>query len=71
MVNLLLRDGGEVPVLGEVLPNQPVRILVRSALPGCVGMSKVEIGLQFLGNLLMFGELLAVVRGQRMYLSPR
>ena len=32
-VDLLLCDGGEVPVLGEVLPDQPVGVLVGAALP--------------------------------------
>src|SRR5690348_10947077 len=55
----------KVGALGEVLSKQAVRVLVRSALPGRVGVAKVdpEAGKGF--DVLVEGQLAALVPGER------
>ena len=55
----------EIGALGQVLPDEPVGVLVESALPGMVGVGEVALGVESLGDGLMVGELLAVVIGER------
>ena len=55
----------EVRAFGQVLANEPVGVLVELALPGMTGVSEVAISVELLGGDLMVGELLAVVRGER------
>jgi len=56
---------GEVRSLREILPNQAIAVFVCSPLPRSVGMCKVELRPQCLGDGAMFGKLPPVVRGQR------
>ena len=58
-------EGVEIGALGQVLPDEPVGVLVESALPGMVGVGEVALGVESLGDGLMVGELLAVVIGER------
>ena len=55
----------EIGALGQVLTDEPVGVLVESALPGMVGVGEVALGVESLGDGLMVGELLAVVIGER------
>jgi hypothetical protein len=49
----------------QVLTDEPVGVLVESALPGMVGVGEVALGVESLGDGLMVSELLAVVIGER------
>lgn len=49
------------PPLREVLPEEPVGVLVGSALPGVVRQREVEFHAQRLGDLRVLGELLAAI----------
>ncbi|MBU6460842.1 MAG: hypothetical protein KGQ58_08205 [Proteobacteria bacterium] len=60
----LLCDGGEVFVPGEVVPYQPIGILVRAVLPGRIGMSKTGARLPLSGNHFMRFKFLSVVHIQ-------
>ena len=46
---------------GHILANQPVGVLVESALPGMVGMGKIHSRVQRLADRGMVGKLLAVI----------
>jgi len=56
---------GKVRPFREELAQQAVGILVGAALPGCVRPGKVDSKLQLLLDRFEFGELLAVVAGDR------
>jgi transposase len=43
---LLMADLAEVHALGQVLAHEPVGVLVRSALPGAVGIAEEDVHLQ-------------------------
>ena len=70
VIQFLPGDGAQVPVLGEVLADQPIGIFVRTPLPGVVGMGKVDSGVQELGDPFVFGSLRAVVQRERMHPVP-
>ena len=60
-------DGIEAHLfLREELVDMAVHGLVRTISPGRMGISEVEIGIKVLGDLLVLGELPAVVGGHRM-----
>ena len=61
--DLLKCESPEIGALGQVLPDEPVGVLVESKLPGMVGVGEVALGVESLGDGLMVGELLAVVIG--------
>ena len=61
VIQFLPDDGAQVPVLGEVLADQPMGIFVRAPLPGAVGMGKVDDGAQGRGDPFVFGSLRAIV----------
>jgi hypothetical protein len=63
--NLVRGSGIEAHLLREELENQVVHTLVRAAFPGGIGMSEEEVGIEFFGDTLMLGKLLAVVSRQR------
>lgn len=67
--DIFLGDGVEAHLLRKELPNQAIHVFVGAALPGRIGMGKEEVGVELLGNLFMLGELLAVVRRQRVHES--
>ena len=56
-------ESPEIGALGQILTDESVGVLVESALLGMVGVGKVALGVEFLGDGLMVGELLAVVIG--------
>jgi len=49
-VNLFFSDRYEVSLLREILPDQSVGVFVGSSFPGCIGMSKEEVGFQLFGQ---------------------
>ncbi len=57
-------DGRKIIALGEILPYQPVGILIGSSLPGRVWMGEIEVGLQCVADRFMGSEFGAVIRGQ-------
>ena len=63
--DLRVCEGVEIGALGQVLTDEPVGVLVESALPGMAGVGEVALGVESLGDGLMAGELLAVVIGER------
>ena len=63
--NLVRGNGIEAHPLREERANQAVHILVRAAFPGGLGVSEVEVRVEFFGDTLVLGELLAVVGRQR------
>jgi len=65
VADLRVCEGVEIGALGQVLTDEPVGVLVESALPGMVGVGEVALGVESLGEGLMVGELLAVVIGER------
>jgi hypothetical protein len=52
--------------LGKELPNQAVAVFVRAALPGAVGMGKVNVDARPSREFLVLGEFLALVEGRRL-----
>ena len=65
VADLHVCEGVEIGALGQVLPDEPIGVLVESALLGIVGVGEVALGVESLGDGLMVGELLAVVIGER------
>lgn len=63
---LPLRVGclAEAGLLREILPHQPVGVLVRTALPGGVRVGEIEVRPQHRRHPSVRGELGAVVGGQ-------
>ena len=68
----LLGDGGEVGLvigdhraLGQILPVEPVRVLVAGPLPGRVGIGEVDRHRRGQGDLRVLGHLAALVPYQR------
>lgn len=68
----LLGDGGEVGLvigdhraLGQILPVEPVRVLVAGPLPGRVGIGEVDRHRRGQGDLRVLGHLAALVPRQR------
>lgn len=66
MFELVIGNGAEAPALAKVVPDEPIGVLVGAALPGCVGVDKVEVGIKRLGDVRMLCEFRAIVGGQRM-----
>jgi DNA invertase Pin-like site-specific DNA recombinase len=64
-VELDFGDGGEVNALGEVLPEQPVGVLVAPALPRRVGVAEEHRAAGVDVHLLAVAHLRALVPGQR------
>lgn len=62
-LDLLVADAGEVGALGEVLPDQPVGVLVAAALPGMVRQGEVAYRAAGPFDLPEIGELHAAVQG--------
>ena len=48
--DVLGRDGVEAHLFREELADQAVHILISPALPGGIGMSEEEVGIEFLGD---------------------
>lgn len=69
-VEVVLRVSAQVGAFGEVLPEQPVGVLVRAALPGRVRVAEVHGHVQR-GDLPVQGELGPLVPGQRVAQESR
>ena len=63
-VQLVLGVARQVRALGQVLAQQPIRILVGAVLPRAVGIGKEHPDRQPLRQALMFGHLFPAVVGQ-------
>ena len=63
--NFLVSDVFHCPLLGNILPQQPVEVLIGAALPAGKGPGKVPRTVQCLVDLGVSTELFAVVVGQR------
>ena len=51
---------------GHILANQPIGVLVESALPSMVGMGEIDGRVQRLADRCMVGKLLTVIGGDRL-----
>ena len=69
IIDLLLAHFEQVGLLGKELAQQAIVVLIEPMLPRAVRMRKVHPGLQALGDEFMLGELLAIVKGQRLALG--
>lgn len=61
LLNLLLSDGGKGPLLGEILPNEPIRVFIEPAFPSRIGMRKEEADLQRLHHDRMMCEFFSII----------
>ena len=61
-----LRQRIQGRAFGHILANQPVGVLVESALPSMVGMGKIDGRVQRLADGGMVGKLLAVIGCNRL-----
>ena len=57
-IHLRIHERAHVTSLGEILPHQPVGVLVGPPVPGMVRQREEERGLQAFRDLSMKGELL-------------
>ena len=64
-VQLALRIGRQVRTLGQVLTQQPIRVLVGATLPGAVRIGKEDLDREALGQALVLGHLFPAIIGQR------
>ena len=60
--DVLVRDAIERHRFREELADESVPVLVGTTLPGALRVGKVEVSTESLGNALVLGELLAIVR---------
>jgi len=60
-----LTDLREVRALWVILPYQPIRVLISTALARAVGITKVDLHTERLSHSLVIGELAAFVQCQR------
>ena len=65
LVKLDLAARSQVELAGQVLTEQPVGVLVRSALPRRAGVAEVDLDAGVAAESLVGRELLALVRGLR------
>jgi len=65
LVELLLRDGGQVGSSREVLPQQQIGILVGAALPRTLWIAEVDLHIRRYRELLVLGHLQPTVPWQR------
>ena len=63
-----MRGNMQVCSLWDKLPQQPIAVLVQTALPRRVRVRKVSLGTQRFLYRLVFGKLAAVVKGDGMHL---
>ena len=63
--DLVMGNGIEAHLFREELANQAVHVLVCASFPGGIGMGEEEVCVEFFGDALVLGELLAVVGRQR------
>ena len=66
-LNLSFGELGEVAALGEVLAQEAVEIFIAAALPSGVWLSEVARGIERDVDQCVFGELAAVVPGERVH----
>jgi hypothetical protein len=65
LVELRLRDGGQVGSSREVLPREPIRVFVRSTLSGALWIAEVDLHIGGNRKLLVFGHFQPAVPRQR------
>ena len=59
------RDRQEITSFWEVLADQAVGVFISAAFPSRVRMAEIEGGIQGFRNLYVFGELFAIITGDR------
>ena len=64
MLDVFGRHQLEVMLLWEILTEQTIGVFIGTTLASCIGMCEVEPELECLSNLLMSGELLAMIGSQ-------
>ena len=63
------RDGFETHFFRKELADETVHVLVRTTFPRGIGMGEEEVRAEFLGDSLMLGELLTVIRRHRVHVG--
>lgn len=63
-IQIVLAVAGQILALGQILAQQPVGVLVRSALPRTAGFGEEHRDARAFGQAPMFAHLLAQVIGQ-------
>src|SRR3990167_6435254 len=63
-VELKLRETRDIHAFGHVLPEQPIRVLVASALPRALRIAEVDLDVSGHRELLVRGHLLASIPSQ-------
>ena len=64
LYDFFVGDAEQGTFLGNVLAHQPIVILVKTALPGSMGIGKEAARLEGLGDGLVAAELRAVIEGR-------
>ena len=67
LLNLGIGEGAQIAALGKVLAQQAVRIFVTAALPSGIRLSEVARRIERDVDQCVFGELAAVVPGERVH----
>ena len=65
LVELRLRDGGQVGSSREVLPQQQVGVFVRATLPGTLRIAKVHLHIGGYRKVFVFRHIQSAIPGQR------
>ena len=60
---LVIGNVAQVGVFGQILADEAVDLFIEAALPGLVGLGKIDFSLQFTSDGFMSGELPAVIGG--------
>ena len=58
----------EIRTLRDVLPHQPIYVLIGASFPGVVRSREIELSIESFRNLLVTGEFLSVVSRYCVYL---
>src|SRR5215469_4643995 len=65
LVELRLSDGGQVGSSREVLPQEQIRVFVRTTLPWTLWIAEVDAHIRCYRKLLVFRHLQPAIPGQR------
>ena len=57
---------GEIGAFGEVLPQEAIRVLVRAALPGVMGITEVDLDVGGNSEALVLRHLRHPIPGERL-----
>ncbi|CAG4902221.1 hypothetical protein R54767_02829 [Paraburkholderia gardini] len=63
-IEIVLGEGAQVGAFGQVLAQQAVGVLAGAALPGTAGVTEVDRHAGSDGEILVTGQLLALIAGQ-------